>query len=150
MMKCERVQDRLILYLKQELEPAEFRNIDNHLRKCRNCRQELNHCIEIDNLLKQNIHLHKAPAVETQKIRPVYWAAAAAIVMLVLSLMVFFPADQPEQSLAWENGEFHQLLQLSNDLDRISHTEIKRPLNGAVSPEIRRVERAVSYLEKSK
>jgi len=149
-MKCVTVQDRLILYLKRELEPAEFRNIDNHLRNCRDCRQELNSCIEIDNLLKQSIHLHKAPAVKEQKIRPVYWVAAAAIVMLAFSLLIFFPAGQPEQSLAWENGQFDQLLELSNDLDRISHSETKIPVSGAVMPEIRRVERAVSYLEKGK
>ncbi len=40
-MRCEEIQERLSAYLDRELEPAERQALEDHLRECAGCRQEL-------------------------------------------------------------------------------------------------------------
>jgi anti-sigma factor ChrR (cupin superfamily) len=147
-MKCTDVQERLILYISHELEPLELETVAVHLETCATCRREYEQQAYIDGLLKKNTDLERSPEFDRKSFHYSNWlAVAAGIAALVVSALIFYPATDPPVSLAWENGQMEQIIELSDALDRIDDTGYQYTITGSITPELRQVESAVSYLE---
>ncbi len=147
-MKCVNVQDRFLLYINDELGMTDHKAITEHLKLCSTCTDELAQLKEMNDLLIENLSVKSAPVFKITYRKQIYrMVAAAVIAALLLSVMVFYPAEEQNNSLVWENGQFEQLLSLSRDLERIDNTGGDYLTGSKYLEELRKVNDRVSFLE---
>ena len=108
-MLCEDVKEKLVLYIKGELDESDGEIIANHLTKCNTCREEMIELKEIDHYISENISVELAPEVY-EKIHTRQWlkyALSAAAVIIISAGLLIFSAENDytdRENLAWDAG----------------------------------------------
>jgi hypothetical protein len=147
-MKCKDIQERLMLYLGEELPPDESGRIHEHLENCLACRYVLDDQRATDLLIRREVSRTGAPVFNYRKRSGYsYLAAAAAILLIAVTLLIFSRKENTGTDLTWDNGDMEELITLTNDLDQIDKMATRVPERQIISPEFISIESSVSYLE---
>ncbi len=125
MMDCRAWEERLTLYVLSELDRAEELRLEEHLRECRSCREEVAalrqdlHTIEesmraelrapagVVQAVETFVRAHERPrplAVGARRFR-VLWPALAASVVLLIAVLALFP-KRDSSTLVAAAGDF--------------------------------------------
>jgi hypothetical protein len=120
-MSCQEIQNRLLLFHKNELAPDIVKEINQHLQRCEGCAAALQELQEVDLFLKENLKAVSAPAIPQFKSKKSAWkyiAAIAATIILIPVILMIFPKDtyQTENNIFWQEST---LMGLEYDYYRI-------------------------------
>ena len=110
--------DRELLqkYFDNELNDLDKDKVDNHLKGCNDCRDELNNLSQFKDLLTTTKVDLKAPPFRRKKVnlRYRYFSAAAVVIFIILSLVTPPKENQP-QLISYEEGLYEDPNQMFND-----------------------------------
>ena len=126
-MDCNKVREKLMLYLKNELPPAERTELKEHIENCRECKAEIKQLGQTDKILRTAIKTEPAPDFNADTYQPDqrinYWkyAAVAATIIVFISIFIL-NRNQPEQisCLQWDDKGLYELIELRERVDYIS------------------------------
>ena len=114
-MSCKDIREKLVLYIKDELNESEREFITGHLGECTTCREEMLELEEIDHYLSENIIVELAPKVHHKKHyrRWMQYGLSAAAVMIITAALLIFSVENNStygEDLAWNTRSgFDQL-----------------------------------------
>jgi len=129
MKACKNNQDKLLLYLKRELDKEESELMEIHLDECNGCREELHNLKRIDRFVIKNLSLEQAPVVlPAKKNKHVfrYLLAAAAVFILI---WVILPTGQAPQTnpngdpLLWNSVSGSDIRTLEYEYQRLVYND---------------------------
>lgn len=126
-MDCNKVREKLMLYSKNELPPAERTELIEHIENCRECKADLKQLRQMDKIVHTAIKTEPAPDFNADIYQPDqginYWkyAAVAATIIIFVSMFIL-NRNQPEQinRLQWDDKGLYELIELQERLDYIS------------------------------
>jgi predicted anti-sigma-YlaC factor YlaD len=152
-MDCENIKELLPLYLNNELDDQQFKEVQKHLDSCSGCRSELDDIQELDTLLKTHLKPETTPQFRSSRIkskkRYYYLSAVAAALVLYIIFSTVQP-DKPE--LTWENYRITELMEMNDNLDIVDSDARKQlAINGNTLPtedeELYSIGEDVDYLQ---
>jgi len=126
-MDCNKVRAKLMLYLKNELSPAERTELEEHIENCLECKAEMKQLGQMDKILHTAIKTEPAPNFNADIYQPDqrtnYWKYAAVAALIIVCMSVFvLNNNQPEQisCLQWDDKGLYELIELQERIDYIS------------------------------
>ncbi len=128
-MDCNKVRAKLMLYLKNELSPAERTEIEIHIENCKECNAELKQLGQMDKFLHASIKTEPVPDFNIDVFVPNQWrnywkyaTAVAATIIIFVSILFTLNRNQPEQisCLQWDDKGLYELIELQERIDYIS------------------------------
>ena len=128
-MKCKDVRERLILFLSAELPQKEAGRILDHLEDCAACRGVFDDQRATDLLIRREVSRTGAPVFNDRRRSGYrYLVAAAAFLLLAVTLLIFSRKERAGTDLTWDNGDMEELIILTKILQtpkKISMTHFK-------------------------
>ena len=118
MMNCENIKQLLPLYLNNELDDQQFKEVQKHLQSCSDCQSELDDMQELDTLLKTHLKPETAPQFRSNRIKSqkrYYYLSAVAAAIVFYIIFSTIQTDKPE--ITWENNRITELMEMNDNLD---------------------------------